>query len=113
MSSYAASSCTCSRKVSCASETSASCPTATLPPPRSRSPCFPPTCTPPRLFLFISPPILRSTPPPPLPPFNSHNARLPRHRRRRPSSPFIESAPEHYAFIRMLLLMRASDTSLG
>src|SRR6267378_3220556 len=33
MSSYAASCCTCSRKVSCASETSASWPTASVPPP--------------------------------------------------------------------------------
>jgi hypothetical protein len=44
---------------------------------------------------------------------NLHRARVRRNRGRLPSSRCIESAPEHHAFILILLLMRASDTSLG
>jgi hypothetical protein len=44
---------------------------------------------------------------------NLHRARVRRDRGRLPSSRCIESAPEHHAFILILLLMRASDTSLG
>ncbi len=44
---------------------------------------------------------------------NLHRARVRRNRGRLPSSRCIESAPEHHALILILLLMRASDTSLG
>src|ERR1700688_1347205 len=206
MSSCAASYCTCSRKVSCASETSASWPTASVPPPchfaficsaRHRKPsrrphpqvsfgsapnvvdqCWSskglrllqssfvlrPSCSPlphetthPQLgnsacFFTIrrSPPCRRtnrffpllhtlrlrsssfsaSSSPrgavlcasphsfgaarrPTFPPLNLHRARIRRSHGRLPSSRCIESAPEHHAFISILLLMRASDTSLG
>src|SRR6266850_5451981 len=50
---------------------------------------------------------------PTFPPLNLHRARVRRNRGRLPSSRCIESAPEHPAFILILLLTRASNTSLG
>jgi hypothetical protein len=43
------------------------------------------------------------------PPLNLHRARVRRNRGRLPSSRCIESAPEHHAFILILLLMRLLD----
>jgi hypothetical protein len=63
--------------------------------------------------LCASPHSFGARPRPTFPPLNLHRARVSRNRGRLPSSRCIETAPEHPAFILILLLMRASDTSLG